>query len=308
MSGLRALPAAAAAPAADVRAVWLLLAVLVVLFGASWPVARLALLTGEATPAWLAASRSGLACGTLVLLLGVTGRLRWPGRADVPALLAIGVLQLSAFFALCHFAVALVPAGRTAILSNAAIIWIVPFTALLGGRVPPLRWLAAGLGLAGVLALAGPWSIDWSQPEPVLGHALLLAAALVWAGTILVNRHRPPRLPAMELLPAAFALSTLLLVALALWREPGGGIGPAAIPHAMFNGMLVAPLGTWCLVELSRRLPTTVTAILLLVIPAAGVTFSALLLREPIGPDILAGGALIAAGVALAARDPGGKR
>lgn len=301
---MSASPALGLAAAPGLRPVWLLLAILVLLFGASWPVARLALLSGAATPAWLAASRSALACGTLVVILGVTGRLRLPGRADLPSLLAIGVLQLSGFFALCHFAVALVPAGRTAVLSNAAIIWVVPATALIGGRVPRLRWLAAGLATLGVVVMAGPWAIDWSRPEPLAGHALLLAAALAWGLTILVTRHRPPAMPALELLPYAFGLSTLLLMLLASWREPQGGVGPLALPHALFNGMLVAPVGTWCLVELSRRLPATTTAILLLIIPACGVLLSALVLREPVGPDLLAGGALIAAGVALAARAP----
>ncbi len=47
------------------------------------------------------------------------GRLRRPGRAD---LLALGVLQLG-FFALTY--VALAPAGRTALLLVAALLWSV---------------------------------------------------------------------------------------------------------------------------------------------------------------------------------------
>jgi drug/metabolite transporter (DMT)-like permease len=243
----------------------------------------------------------------LLALLGCLGRLRWPSRRDLPSLLAIGVLQLSGFFALCHLAVSLVPAGRTAILSNAAIVWVVPFTALIGEAVPRQRWLAAGLGLLGIVTLSGPWAIDWRQGPLVLGHALLLLAALVWAATIIITRLRPPALPALEILPWAFALSTVLLVGLALWREPQGGVGPGAWPHALFNGVIVAPIGTWCLVELARRLAPMVSSVLLLIIPATGVLISAWALGERISADLVLGGGLIAAGVALAAATPTGR-
>ena len=304
----KTLSAPVGAPATGLRPVWPLLATLVLLFGASWPVAKLALATGAATPAWLAASRSALACVTLLALLAALGRLRLPRRRDLPSLLAIGVLQLSGFFALCHFAVEMVPAGRTAILANAAIVWVVPIAALMGEVVPRRRWLAAVLWLLGIVTLAGPWAIDWRQGPLVLGHALLLLAALAWAVAIMVTRLRPPELPALEMLPWAFALSTVLLVGLALWREPAGGVGPAAWPHALFNGAVVAPIGTWCLVELSRRLAPVVSAVLLLIVPAAGVLISAWALNERIGPDLMFGGALIAAGVVLAALTPAAAR
>jgi drug/metabolite transporter (DMT)-like permease len=261
-----------------------------------------ALATTSATPVWLAASRSGLACATLVALLGLRGHLRLPSRADLPTLFAVGVLQLTGFFALCHYAVRLVPAGHTAVLSNAALIWIVPLVALMGRREPPIRWLAAGVALAGVAILIGPWSLDWARPDVLLGYALLLAAAFAWACTIVVTRLRPPRAGAMELLPWAFALSFGLLVALAVATEPDGAIPMAAWPHAAFNGIVVAPLGTYCLVELSRRLPPTVSSIFIMVVPIAGVLASALVLGESIDRELALGAGMIAASVGLASR------
>ena len=40
----------------------------------------------------------------------------FPVRRGLPALITVGLLQFTAFFALAHIAVAWVPAGRTAVL------------------------------------------------------------------------------------------------------------------------------------------------------------------------------------------------
>ena len=68
----------------------------------------------------------------------------------MPTVLAVGLLQLAAFFAFAHAAVAWVPAGRTAILANCTIMFTVPLSLLaLHEAIPPRRWAAAALGAAG---------------------------------------------------------------------------------------------------------------------------------------------------------------
>lgn len=279
----------------------MLLLAAVLLFGASWPAVKLAVLA-TATPVWLAASRSGLACLTLTVLLLCAGRLHLPSRSDMPTVLAVGILQLTIFFLFCHFAVSFVPAGHTAILSNAALIWVVPLAAILGQREPLLRWFAAGVTLAGVVIIIGPWSIDWTDTGTLRGYASLLVAAFAWACTIMVTRARPPRMYVLELLPWAFAISTAALVTLAFALEPDGRLPVAAWPLAAFNGMVVAPLGTCCLIELSRRLTPTASAISFMIIPIMGVLFSMLTLGEAIDANLLFGAGMIAAGVVLTSR------
>lgn len=277
----------------------LLLVFAVLLFGASWPAVKLAILGTGATSIWLTASRSGLAAVASMLLLLLIGRLRRPSRPDLPALMAIGVLQLTIFFLFCSFAVRFVPAGHTAILSNAALIWIVPLAALLRQREPPLRWLAAALTLAGVAIVIEPWSIRPGDAGDVRGYALLLAAAFAWACTILVTKAWPPRLGVIALLPWAFALSAILLAGLAMLLEPDGGIPPAAWPLAAFNGLVVAPVGTCCLIELSQRLTPTAAGIAFMIIPVVGVLMSTVMLGEVVNGGLLCGGALILGGAAL---------
>ncbi|WP_159350106.1 DMT family transporter [Roseomonas harenae] len=277
----------------------LLLAVL--LFGGAWPIAKDAL--HDATPVWFAVSRAGLAALSAAFVLLALGRLRWPGRRDWPTVLAVGLLQLGTFFALSHLALAILPAGRIAVLANVTIYWLVPLSVLvLGEKVSALRWGAAGLGLAGAAVLMGPWAIDWSHEGVVLAHGMLVMAALAWSIAIVITRRLPPARPMVELLPFCFGTGTLLLVPLALLREPGGGIGLSAWPHAAFMGLIAAPIGTWSIIEAGRRLPSTVASVGFMLVPVLGVALGAVWLGEDVGWDVWLGGALVAGSVVLAVR------
>ncbi len=111
-----------------------------------------------------------------------------------------------------HVAAGWVPAGRTAILANTATIWIVPLLLVfLHERIPPLRWVAAVIGLAGVMMLMNPWAIDWTSPPILLGHAFLLLASPCWSMAIVATRVAWLSLSMFELLPWCFGLAPLSL-------------------------------------------------------------------------------------------------
>lgn len=271
----------------------------VLLLGTSWPVTRFALLQG-AGPFWFALGRAGLSAVAATLVLGLLGRLRWPGRVDMPALLTLGLLQLAGFFALAHSAVVDVPAGRTAILSNATLIWTVPLSlVLLHEAIPARRWIAAGLGLLGVIVLSGPWAIDWSAPNLLRGHLFLLAAAGCWATTMAAVRRWPPRLTMLELLPWAFSLATVALLPFALTHGSGSWT-PSALAAMLGIGLVAAPIGTWCTMQATMELPIVIASIGFLTAPALGLVLSMVWLNEPISRDVVAGAVLILGGAAVA--------
>lgn len=278
-----------------------LLLVAVVLFGGAWPVTKDAL--ADATPLWFGMSRAALAALVAAVVLAALGRLRLPQASDRKAVLFLGLFQLGGFFALTHLAVALVPAGRTAVLSNVVMYWLIPLSVLvLGESVSRARWIAAGLGLAGAAVLVGPWSLDWSDRGVLIGHLMLVIAALLWSIAIIATRVWPPRAPMLELLPWCFGLGALVLAPLALLLEPDGGIGAASWPHMLFIGLIAAPLGTWSVVEAGRRLPGAVASVGFLLVPAFGVTLGAFWLGEPVGWDVILAGVLIVASVIVAVR------
>ncbi len=284
------------------RSAFHLLIVAILLFGGAWPVTKAAL--ANATPMWFALGRAGLAAIVCTALLALLGRLRLPRRGDIPSVVALGVLQLGGYFVLAHAAVAIIEAGRTAIISAVVTYWLIPLSVfVLGEKVALHRWIAAGLGLAGVAVLAGPWAVDWSDQAEVVGHLMLMMAALLWTFAIVTTRRFPPPTPVFELLPWCFGLATLLILPFALVLEPQGGIFGPAWPYMLYIGLIVAPIGTWCVIEVGRRLPGAVASVAFLLVPAFGVLVSTLWLGERLGWDMLAGGTLIVASVALAARE-----
>ena len=272
----------------------------VLLFGGVWPISKDAL--RDATPLWFALNRAGMAAVVSALMLAALGRLRLPKRADMPAVLALGLLQLGGFFALMHTALGILPAGRSSILGNVTLFWLIPLSVwLLGERVSAQRWLAVGLGLAGVTVLMAPWS--WTAGSgQALGYGMLLLCSLMWSLAIIVTRRFPPSSSVLELLPWCFGLAALLVAPIALWREPAGGIGPGAWWQAVFVGAVAGPLGTWSTIEAGRRLPGAVVSLGFLMVPAIGVVVSSMWLGETLGWDVLLGGGLIAVSVAVAVR------
>ena len=272
----------------------------VLLFGGVWPISKDAL--RDATPLWFALNRAGMAAVVSALVLAALGRLRLPKRADMPAVLALGLLQLGGFFALMHTALGLLPAGRSSILGNVTLFWLIPLSVwLLGEKVSTRRWMAAGLGLAGVTVLMAPWG--WAAGSgQAIGYGMLLLCSLMWSLAIIVTRRFPPASSVLELLPWCFGLAALLLAPVALWREPLGGIGPGAWWQAVFVGAVAGPLGTWATIEAGRRPPGAVVSLGFLMVPAIGVVVSSLWLGETLGWDVLLGGGLIAVSVAVAVR------
>jgi drug/metabolite transporter (DMT)-like permease len=275
----------------------------VALLSSAWPLTKIALQHG-ASPLWFAEGRAALSGLTAAVILAPRGRLRLPRRADLPAVLAIGVLQLGIYFALAHLAIVFVPAGRTSVLANTTTIWVVPLSlVVLHESIPPRRWMAALLGVLGIGVLISPWAIDWTAPGVLLGHALLLGAALAWAVAIIVLRRFRTTSTMFELLPWCFLIASVILLGLILVEAPAGGIGDDRIAWAAlaYIGFLAGPLGTWCVIEATKLLPTVVSSVGLLATPAVGIGLSNLLLGEPFTPDLLVGSALILGGVAFAA-------
>jgi drug/metabolite transporter (DMT)-like permease len=279
------------------------LAASVVLLSSAWPLTKQALAAGT-TPLWFAEGRAVLSGLTAVVVAAGLGRLRVPDRQDWPAVLAMGGLQIGAYFALAHEAAYFVAAGRTAILANTTTIWIVPLSLVfLHEAIPARRWVAALTGLAGVAVLINPLSIDWSAPGVLIGHLFLLGAALAWSIAIILVRARGPSRPMLELLPWSFLVGALVILPLLLWHAPVGTLGPSGVSWWALGyiGLLAGPFGTLFVMQAQASLPTMVSSIGFLMTPAISILLANFLLREPLTPDLLLGSALIMSGVLVAA-------
>ncbi|GAB4182998.1 MAG: DMT family transporter [Thalassobaculales bacterium] len=283
---------------------WVLLAGVVLVWGWNWPVMKTGL--AHIGPFWFGVVRCWIGAACLFgVLLATGGRTGLPDRQDWPIVAIAGLFQMAAFLVLVHAALLLVGAGRAAVIAYTTPLWVVPGAVwLLGERLTAAKALGVALGLAGLLALFNPFTFAWSDGGQVLGNALLLLAALCWAVAILaIRRHRFAR-PVLELTPWQLLLASLPLLPLALLLEGAPPANwPAPLLFAVFyNGPLATAFCYWATVVIARDLPAMTSAVGFQLVPVMGVAASAIVLDEALGPELLAGMALVAAGMILATR------
>ncbi len=278
----------------------LLLVGVVVLWGANWPVMKVAL--QSIPPVWFAGARMTLGAACLFALLAVLGRLKLPTRRDLPLIFTVGGLQMAAFLVLVNFALLHVGAGRSAVLAYTTPLWVTPAAVLLLGETMTRRkLLGLGLGLGGVAVLFNPSGFDWSSRAALTGNALLLAAAFSWSLAILhVRVHQWDSSP-LQLAPWQMVLAIPPLAVLSWFTEDWSAIawsGELGVILA-YNGPLATAFCFWAVVSVNRALPATTTSLSLLAVPVAGVLASALSLGEPLTPTLIGGLALILGGTVL---------
>lgn len=170
-----------------------------------------------------------------------------------------------------------------------------------GERVQPVQWFAVALAASGVGLIAARADADATP----LGIALVLLAALSWAGGNTVARANPKaNMLAYVVWSSLFAVPPLLLLSLTIE-------GPAAIAA----GLARADVGTWAAVLwqsvgnslfgyaawgwLLARYPAATIAPLSLLVPVFGMGASAWWLGEDLPLWKLAAAGLILAGLAI---------
>jgi drug/metabolite transporter (DMT)-like permease len=279
-----------------------LLVLVVLLWGANWPVMKVAL---ESIPPFaFTAARVVLALAVMTVVAGLLGRLRRPDRRDLPIILSTGLLAMAALMTLTHVALQYVPAGRAAILIYTNPLWVAPLAAVaLGERLTTTRIVGLLLGIAGIVVLFNPLGFDWADPDVVLGNLLLLVAAAAWAVQIVHVRGHTWRGSALELFPWQLAVAAAAAVPLAIAFDAGRPVDWSAPLPALvaYTGFVATAFCYLAVIQVNRALPATTTSLVILAVPVAGVLFSAILLGETIDAATAGGLALIVAGVAAVA-------
>jgi drug/metabolite transporter (DMT)-like permease len=276
-----------------------LFALAIVLLGTAWPAMKIGL--AGATPIWFAAGRAILGAAASFLLLPWLGQLRLPSRRDIPIILSVGLFQLTFFFTLANIGLFYLPAGRSAVLAYTTALWLVPLALLVGEKVPGRRWLGVAVGLLGIVVLAEPAAQDWHDSGVLAGTALLLLASLSWALAIFHARRHVWHLTPLQALPWQLLLAAVLLTLFAALFEPEGRIAPRGdvLLSLLYLGIVAGPAAAWAATSVARALPTVVTSLGFLGVPAIGLVISTLWLGEAITPSLVLGAVLIALGLIL---------
>lgn len=279
------------------QSLWLL-GLLVVVWGASWPVIKMGVAT--VPPVWFACLRYVVATACLVPIVAARGELRLPSSADCKLILVSGMLQMAAYSALTAVALSHLPAGRSSVLAFSTPLWVALLAVLwLREPMPWLKTVGVGAGMTGVLTIASP-GVRSAAPVTLLPYLLLIAAAAGWAVSIVfVRTHRFDASP-FSLAPWQTFVAALLLLPCALGMD---GAFPPLSRVGLVSLAYVGPVATafayWAVVEVGRHVGATTISMSLLAVPALGVMISTLAFRETIDISLGLGVALVTIGVVL---------
>ena len=280
----------------------LVLATLV--WGSVHPTVKFAL--SELTSLQLALMRPVCAFVVLMALVLSTGRaprvLRQV-RAAPRLLCLLGVLGYAASGTLTSFALALLPAGVTSLISNASpLVVVVGGLALFGQRIGALEMVGTLVGFGGVALLsAGDIEVSGDVGATLVGSLLALGSATAWAIYTAFARRLGRADPLVTTAITSF-IGSALVAAFAVPTQDWTRLGHASTP-VLLATLWAGAVATGCTYAAwsfaLRRLPAVAVAPFAYLIPVSALAISHVWLEEPLTLPVVLGALLVLAGVAL---------
>ncbi len=286
--------------AARRRRAILLLALLVVIWGLNWVLAKKSL--EFVSPVWVTAFRLVPVCIMFFVICIATKQLRIPVRADIPVIFSIGWLHMVGFSVLVSWGLQYLPAGKSIVLAYTTPLWVLPAAWLfLNESFTPRRILGLVIGMSGLVLILQPSAMDWSDRNVLIGHGFVLMGALLWAISIVYGRAHKWVTPLFALLPWQMLVGGLTQVVLAFALEgmPHFDWSLEAILLVGFGSLFGNGIAYWLMNIVSRDLPAAGVSMGLLGVPLIGLFCSSLFLGEVLGPELLIATVLIIAGIIL---------
>ena len=289
----------------SLSAIYFKLVLTALFWGATWIAGRVAV--QEASPFAIASWRFLLAAAILgALLVSREGWPKWSGR-DWLLLAALGLTGVFFYNIFFLYGLRRVEAGRGALVT-ASIPALIALVDWLCFRLPMSAKRASGVALAlfGCLLV-----VTRGHPTQLLngdiggGELLLVGAAFSWVSYTLISRYCARRFSALAMTFGACFTGWLMLTVAGLgdgslfafgamsWR------GWTSIGFLALFGTVIA--FTWYCEAISR-VGTTKTASFINLVPLFAVLLGALILGERLDAPVLAGGAIVIAGVLLTSR------
>ncbi|HHT02184.1 MAG TPA: DMT family transporter [Firmicutes bacterium] len=284
-----------------------LVAILLLIFttavwGSTFAITKVIL--AEAGPLLLAELRFVIA--TLVLL-GVLVRARRQGPLPWREFAWMGLFGMALFFTLQNTALVYTTATDASLIAAA----VPAFTAILsiiwlGERITWLRAtgiIASIVGVACILLAPGQIASAGGVGR-ILGNVLMVGAAISWAIYTTFTKNILDRLGA-ALATAGTGLAGIIFMApLAAGEVIVTGLWPVSAPvwlAILYMGAIASGLTFFTWNKGLQQMDASAAAVFLNLVPVFSILTAALMLNERLGPQHLAGGALVLVGVYFAA-------
>jgi drug/metabolite transporter (DMT)-like permease len=277
------------------------------LWGSTWSVIRIGL--EDLPPLRFAGVRMAIAAALLAPFLVRGGAWRALSGRTGGLVALVGLFQIALPYGLMFVAQQWVPSGLAAILFATFPVWIALFARLVlpGERLGPGKIAAALLGIAGVALLQLPHlgRVEGSGRVALGGGLIVLASVVVALANVLARRHLVAVSPlAMTAGQTAVGAVALLAAALAVEQGLPAAYTPRAIGALLYLAVFATAVTYVGLYWLIPRVPISAIGAIPLLDTTVAVALGALLLGEQVGWHLAAGGAMVLAAAALAARGP----
>jgi drug/metabolite transporter (DMT)-like permease len=280
------------------------LALLIAIWGTTWAAIRIGLdgippLTGVAL-------RFALASAVLFALVPVFRVRLGRSRREVGLWFVNAAFTFSASYGIVYWAEQRVPSGLVAVLFATFPLFVAGFGhfALPAER---LTWSSAVGALVGFAGVAVIFSEDLSRlAGPGVGRAaaiLLLSPLLSAVANVAVKRWGAGIHP-LSLTAVPMAMTAVFMGGLSAIVEAGRPIvwTPPAVASLLYLAIFGSAVTFTVYYRLLALLPATRLSLITYAVPVVAVAIGTLAMGEPITARILAGAALVVAGVVLAVR------
>lgn len=219
---------------------------------------------------------------------------------------AVGKLAVVAFvgstlqYGMTFNGLKLLDAGTTALLVQVEVVFLVLIAAVwLGERLTVRKWVGMAVAFAGLLVIFGAPRLEGQA----LGISLVMGGALMWAiGQVMVRWIGPLGGFVTIAWVAAFAAPQLLVLSLVIEGSPLPPLRAAGWEvwaAVAYLGIGMTALAYSCWYHVLGRYEASRVGPFLLLTPVASVIGGWLFLGEPLTLEIMSGGAVLIAGVAL---------
>jgi drug/metabolite transporter (DMT)-like permease len=275
---------------------WLLFVAMSVIWGVPYLFIKIAV--GVLTPASLVLCRTGLAALILLPIAAYRGELRPLLRHWKPLL-----LFTAAELAIPWFLLSEVETRLSSSLTGLLIAAVPLVGAILGwvtgaDRLDTRRLIGLGVGLAGVVALAG---LDLGAGNAVALVELAVVAIGYALGPFVLARGLAGA-PRLGVISAALTITALVYLPLGVAQFPHHVPRPSVVASVLVLALLCTAVAFILFYALIDEVGPVRATVITYVNPAIAVVLGVLFLSEPLTWSIAAGFALILAGSVLATR------
>lgn len=247
-------------------------------------------------PPYILSSTRYLAAGVLLLTLVAVRGATWPSLRQTFNAAIIGLLMITAGNGLTCVAEKTLPSSAAALIVAATPLLTVIIGQFLGSRAKPLEWAGIALGLCGMVLM----NLDATLAGDPFGVGCVIAACVAWAtASVLIPRLDLPEGPmssAVQMLAGGMISMPLALIMGERFPTAPPLDAVAALAYlSVFGSVIAYSAFVWLLRHVRPALATSSSY----VNPVVALFLGWLVRNEPVTWPLLAGIAVILAGVGL---------